>query len=84
LILGGAVSALLIAPIGIGGDSQYGAWLYIGIFVAVVTSVLDRLLRLAFHGWAPASVFVLIPFVAGAVGVIAGWWAVNNTMGGPV
>jgi len=84
LVLGGVVSALLIAPMGIGGDSRYGAWLYVGVVVAVVTFVLDRLLRIPFRRWAPAKAFVLIPIMASAVGVIAGWWAVNNTMAGPV
>jgi hypothetical protein len=84
LVLGAGISALLIAPIGHGGDSQYGAWLYVGVVIAVVTFVLDRLLRIPFSRWAPAMAFVLIPITASAVGVIAGWWAVNNTMGGSV
>jgi hypothetical protein len=83
LILGGVVSALLIAPIGIGGDFQVGAWLYVGIVIAAVTFALDRLLRIPFDRWAPASAFVLIPIAAGAIGVLAGWWAVHYTMGGP-
>lgn len=84
LILGGVVSALLVAPIGIGGAFQYGAWLYVGIVIAAVTFALDRLLRSPFNRWAPPSAFVLIPIAASAAGILAGWWAVNYTMGGPV
>lgn len=83
-ILGGVVSALLILPIGIGGQFQYGAWLYVGIVIAVVTLAVDRLLRIPFDRWAPAAAFVLIPIGASAIGILAGWWAVNYTMGGPV
>ena len=84
LILGAVVSAVLVAPIGIGGKAQIGAWLYIWIVIAAVTFGLDRLLRIPFDRWAPASAFVLIPFLASAVGTLAGWWALQNTMGGPV
>lgn len=84
LILGGVVSALLVAPIGIGGENQYGVWLYIGIIIAVVTFALDRLLRVPFARWAPPSAFALIPIVASTIGILFGWWAVNYTMGGPV
>ena len=84
MILGGVVSALLVAPIGIGGTFQYGAWLYIGIVIAAVTFAVDRLLRIPFDRLAPPSAFVLIPIVASVAGILAGWWAVNYTMGGPV
>lgn len=84
LILGGVVSALLVAPIGIGGNLQYGAWLYVGIVIAAVTFGLDRLLRILFERSAPAAGFVLIPIAASTVGILAGWLALNFTMGGPV
>ena len=84
LVLGGVVSALLVAPIGIGGDLQIGAWLYVAGVIAAVTLVVDRVLRIPFDRWAPASAFVLIPIAASAVGILAGWWALNYTMGGPV
>ena len=83
LILGGAASALLVAPIGMGGGLQVGGWLYIGIVIAAVTLSLDRLIRVPFDRWAPASAFVLIPFAAGSIGILVGWWALHNTMGGP-
>ena len=84
MILGGVVSALVIAPVGIGGDFQIGAWLYVEIVIAAVTFALDRLLRIPFERWAPASGFILIPLAASAIGMLAGWWAVHSTMGGPV
>jgi len=82
LILCGVVSALLVAPIGIGGDFRYGAWLYVGVVIAAATFILDRLLRVPFDRWAPPRAFVLIPILASGFGTIAGWWAVNDTMGG--
>lgn len=78
------VSALLVAPVGIGGQLLVGAWLYIGIVVAAVTFALDRLLRIPFNRWAPAIAFFWIPIIASAIGILAGWWAINYTMGGPV
>jgi len=84
LIVGGVASVLLTAPVGFGGGLQYGSWIYIGIIIAAVTFALDRLLRIPFNRWAPASAFLLIPFAASAVGFLVGWWALNNTMGGPV
>jgi hypothetical protein len=84
LTWGGVISALLVAPVGIGGTSQYGAWLYVWTVIAVVTFALDRLLRIPFTRCAPPGAFVLIPLVATVVGALAGWWAVNYTMGGPV
>jgi len=84
LILGGVVSALLIAPIGIGGDFRYGAWLCVGFVIAGVTLILDRLLRIAFDHWTLTRAFVLIPILASCFGILAGWWTVNYTMGGPV
>ena len=83
MILGGVISALFIAPIGIGGDFQYGAWLYVGIVIAGVTFALDRLLRIPFNRWASSSAFILIPIAASAVGILAGWLALHNSMGGP-
>lgn len=84
LILGGVVSALLVAPVGFGGQLHVGAWLYIGIVVAAVTFVLDRLLRIPFDRWAPAGALFWIPISASATGILAGWLAINYTMGGPV
>jgi hypothetical protein len=86
LILGAVVSALLVWPIGVGGTAAWGAWLYIALVIAVVTFGIDRLLRIPFVRWsAPAASFVLIiPLAAGALGIIAGWLAATNTMGGPV
>lgn len=84
LIVGGVVSALLVAPIGIGGVFQYGAWLYVAAVVAGVTFAIDRLLRIPLARWAPPNAFIMIPFVAAAIGILVGWWAVNYTMGGPV
>lgn len=84
LILGGAASALLVNPIGIGGDFGIGAWILIGAVIAAVTFALDRYLRGPFTRWAPANAFVLIPITASAVGIIAGWLAANNLIvGGP-
>jgi hypothetical protein len=74
---------LLVAPVGIGCQAAVGAWLYIGTIVAAVTFALEPLLRIPFNRWAPASVFVLIPVAASAVGIVVGWWALHNTMGGP-
>lgn len=84
LILGAAASFLLVAPIGIGGDLQYGAWLYVGIVIAAVTFAIDRLLQRPFGRLAPPRGFMVIPIAAGVVGILAGWLAVNYTMGGPV
>ena len=84
LILGAAASFLLVAPIGIGGDLQYGAWLYVGIVIASVTFVIDRLLQRPFGRLAPPRAFLVIPIAAGAVGILAGWWALTYSMGGPV
>jgi hypothetical protein len=83
-VVGAVISALLVAPIGIGGQGQVGAWLYVALVIAVVTFAFDRLLRIPFGRWAPPHAFVWIPFAATAVGILAGWWALNNTMGGPV
>ena len=55
-----------------------------GIVVAAVTFALDRLLRIPFNRWAPVIAFVWIPIIASAIGILAGWWAINYTMGGPV
>ena len=84
LIVGAVTAVLLTAPIGSGGGMQIGAPLYIGAVIAAVTFAMDRLLRIPFDRLAPPSAFVLIPFVASALGVLAGWWALHNTMGGPV
>jgi len=84
VILGGVVSALLVSPAGIGGAFRYGAWLYVGVVIAATTLILDRLLRVPFDRWAPPPAFVLIPILAGCFGILAGWWAVTHTMGGPV
>jgi hypothetical protein len=81
--LGGVVSTLLVVPMGIGGEGQYGAWLYIAIVVAVVTWIVDRLLRIPFKRWLPAGAFALIPILSSAVGIAAGWLAANYSMGGP-
>ena len=83
LILGAVVSALLTIPIGIGGAFQFGAWLYVGFVIAAVTFVVDRLLRGSFGRWASPAAFVLIPIVASGFGIVAGWLAVTQTMGGP-
>lgn len=84
LILGAAASFLLVAPIGIGGDLQFGAWLYIGLVIAAVTFAIDLLLRRPFGRLAPPRAFMVIPIAAGVGGIFAGWWALTNTMGGPV
>ncbi len=83
VVLGGVVSALLIAPIGLGGESRYGAWLYVGIVIAVVTFLVDRLLRMMRARRGPTRLSIVIPALASCVGIMAGWWAVNYTMGGP-
>ena len=85
LPVGAVVSALFVWPMGIGGSAEWGAWLYVALAIALVTFALDRLLRIPFRRrTVPAAASVVIPIAASAIGIVAGWWAVNKTMGGPV
>ena len=84
LVLGSVISLLLVTPIGIGGAAQVGAWAYVGGVIVAVTYICDRLLRVLFDRAAPEKAFVLIPIIASGFGFLAGWWATNSTMGGPV
>lgn len=84
LLLGGAASALLIAPVGAGGTTQLGAWLYVGAVIAAATRASEWLLVRLFDRWMPPSAYLLIGIIASAIGVLLGWWAATYTMGGPV
>lgn len=84
LLLGGAGSALLIGPVGVGGTTEVGAWLYVGAVIAVATGASEWVLRRLFDRWLPPGAYLLIGIVASAIGLLLGWWAANYTMGGPV
>lgn len=85
VLVAAAASLLVVLPKGIGGTAELGALLYIGVVAGVVTAIADRLLRSVFNRLpAPAPTYVIVPLIATLAGVAAGWWAVNNTMGGPV
>ena len=84
LVVGSVISLLLVTPIGIGGAAQAGAWVYVAGVIAAVTYICDHLLRIPFDRAAPEKAFILIPFIVSGFGILAGWWATNYTMGGPV
>jgi hypothetical protein len=58
-----------------------GTPIYLGIIVAVATVAVDTILRALLDRW-PVSA-VIIPLIASAAGIAAGWWALHNTTGGP-
>lgn len=84
LLLGGAGSALLIGPVGVGGTTEIGAWLYVGAVIAAATGASEWVLRRLFDHWLPPGAYLLIGIVASAIGLVLGWWAATYTMGGPV
>ena len=55
--------------------------IYLGIIIAVVTMAVDTIFRALLDRWPVTA--VVIPLIASAAGVAAGWWALHNTMGGP-
>ena len=81
----GAVAGILLAqtvqPVGLDLGTDTGTPIYLGIIVAVVTMAVDTILRALLDRW-PVTAAV-IPLIASAAGVAAGWWALHNTMGGP-
>lgn len=82
----GAVAGILLAstvePVGLRGGMDTGAPIYLGVIVAVSIVVVDTVLRAVLDRWPMTA--AVIPLVASAAGVLAGWWALHNTMGGPV
>ena len=85
IVVAAVAAAVLVLPMGIGGDAAIGAWLYVGFVIAAVTVVVERALGLVFHrlSMRPAT-FLIVRLIASGLGIVAGWWVVNNTMGGPV
>jgi hypothetical protein len=83
LFVGGVASALLVAPVGIGGTFLYGALLIVGAVVAVTTFVADRLLRLAARRVGRGTGQPWVPVAASALGIAVGWWTITYAMGGP-
>ena len=81
----GAVAGILLAqtvqPVGLDLGLDTGTPIYLGIIIAVVTMAVDTILRALLDRWPVTA--VVIPLIASAAGVAAGWWALHNTMGGP-
>ena len=80
-VIVGAFTGILLARTIDPEVTHTGTALYMGMVVAVVTIAVDTILRALLDRWPIAAAG--IPFAASAAGVLAGWWALNNTMGGP-
>ena len=80
-VIVGAVAGILLARTIDPVVMHTGTALYLGVIVAVATMAVDTILRALLDRWPVAA--AVIPFVASAAGVAAGWWALHNTMGGP-
>ena len=80
-VIVGAVAGILLARTIDPVVMHTGTALYLGVIVAVVTVAADTILRAVLDRW-PVTAAV-IPLIASAAGVAAGWWALYNTMGGP-
>jgi hypothetical protein len=84
-VIVGAVAGILLAqtvqPVGLGLGLDTGAPIYLGIIVALATMAVDTILRALLDRWPVTP--AIIPVIASAAGVVAGWWALHNTMGGP-
>jgi hypothetical protein len=79
-VIGGVV---FVQPWKIAGDMRIGTPLYIGSVIWIVTYTLDRGIRLVLGRHGDDGNQLWIPVVTAVIGLLAGEWALTNTMGGP-
>lgn len=83
-VVGAIVAVLLVAPVRHANASEaLVVWLYIATIISLSTLVIDKVIRVGFDRLSPSGPRIWIPFVAIAIGIFLGWYALG-AMSGPV